>query len=93
MNDAYVALLNTMVDIILKTPWEMREAPMDVGMGGLYTECRFCGCHQRAKFSASAWGVNHYDLTNEHLGVQEELENPDNHVPDCLWRLAKEYRR
>lgn len=88
------ALLETMVGIILKTPWELCKSPVDVGMGSHYTVCKFCGFSQLAQFyTKKTWGTNYYDLKPEHLIVQEELEDPSKHLEDCLWRLAKEYRK
>jgi hypothetical protein len=88
--DPHKALLERMVNIILKVQWEIREFS---DMGGWVTACPFCEAWQHARFDHDlSWGVNHYDLGPEHFAIQEELENPDNHDPDCLWRLAKEYR-
>jgi hypothetical protein len=82
-----------MISIILKRPWEVWSPAIDVGFDFDRSQCPFCSLNQIARTKPDAPRRGPYETAHpDDLDVQEDLENPDKHDKDCLWRLAKEYR-
>ena len=88
-----IALLETMVNIILRTPWNTWMPAVDVGFDFCRVSCPFCEVSEVAVPREGESTLDGYaPWRADQLAEQKRLENPDNHDPDCLWRLAKEYR-
>ncbi len=93
MSGEHKAFLETLITIILKTPWVVHEAAIEVGFSFDDAGCPFCELRETVRPRDGEEKPGPYTAWRSgQLDVQPRLEDPNNHDPDCLWRLAKEYR-